>query len=426
MRVIAELKARALQHVATWWFPSCAKAARSAVQSVGIATPSPEPRRSKQLLVDVSIIAVSDAGTGIQRVVRSLLLQLLKSPPPGMEIRPVWGTRTRGYRYANSYLVSSEVTDDGSEVDVREGDIFLGLDLASRIAPRRQADFLKWRSNGVRFVFVVYDLLPMLRPDWFTPRAQRSFRHWVSVLAVNADALFCISSSVAVETHQFLKNRFGFAKEDLPVRWFHLGANLPPEVMESTCEAISNSEPLTITRSPTILMVGTIEPRKGHAQVLDAFEQLWGEGVEPTLIIAGRPGWQVETLIARIEHHPELGGRLIWLPDVNDMQLACLYRQAAGLLMASEAEGFGLPIVEAAQYGTPILARDLPVFREVAAAHATYFTARSGVDLARELAAWLEKIADGTVPASKAMEPLTWADSAEQLKTLIVQLAVSQ
>lgn len=246
------------------------------------------------------------------------------------------------------------------------------------------------------------------------------------MLAVNADALFCISNSVAHETRQFLTSRFQIAKEDLPVRWFHLGANLPPEVTESTYDAISNCETRLITRSVPVLMVGTIEPRKGYAQVLDAFEQLWREGVEATLVIAGRPGWQVEALIARLEDHPELGGRLKWLPDVDDMQLGHLYRQAAGLLMASEAEGFGLPIVEAAQYGIPILIRDLPVFREVAAGHATYFAARGGVELAHELAAWLGKIANGTAPASKGMTKLTWADSAEQLKTLVNLLSDSQ
>lgn len=429
MRVTAELKARALQHVATWWFPRCAKTARKAVQSIGTDVPTLEQRRPKQLLIDVSIIAVNDAGTGIQRVVRSLLLQLLKSPPLGMEIRPVWGTRTREYRYANSYLASvapSEVAWECSKVDVREGDIFLGLDLTSRIAPRRQADFLRWRSSGVRIVFVVYDLLPILRPDWFTSRAQRSFRHWVSMLAVNADALFCISNSVAVETRQFLNGRFGFAKEDVPVRWFHLGADLPSSATESTFDVISNGEPLATTCTTTVLMVGTIEPRKGHAQVIDAFEQLWREGGDATLVIAGRPGWRVESLIARIEHHAEFGGRLRWFPDVDDMQLARLYKRATGLLMASEAEGFGLPIVEAAQHGIPILARDLPVFREVATGHAAYFAARSGAELAPEIAGWLEKIGNGTAPASQAMNPLTWGDSAAQLKTLILQLEASQ
>ena len=132
-------------------------------------------------------------------------------------------------------------------------------------------------------------------------------------------------------------------------------------------------------------MVGTIEPRKGHAQVLDAFELLWRTNAERTLIVAGKQGWHVESFIERLKSHPEAGRRLIWLPDTSDSQLAQLYADLDGLIMASEAEGFGLPLVEAAHYGMPLFVRDLPVFREVAGDHAVYFTAKNGAELAPQL-----------------------------------------
>ncbi|MBL3940675.1 glycosyltransferase family 4 protein, partial [Bacteroides thetaiotaomicron] len=74
--------------------------------------------------------------------------------------------------------------------------------------------------------------------------------------------------------------------------------------------------------------------------------------------------------------------RLNWLQDIDDAALADLYARVDGLLFASEGEGFGLPIVEAAQHGLPLLLRDLPVFREVAGEHATYFSASDGTGLA--------------------------------------------
>jgi len=173
-------------------------------------------------------------------------------------------------------------------------------------------------------------------------------------------------------------------------------------------------------------MVGTIEPRKGHAQVLDAFELLWRSGAEQTLIIAGRQGWHVESFIERLKRHPEAGKRLLWLPDVNDAQLKQLYVELDGLVMASLAEGFGLPLVEAARYGMPMFVRDLAVFREVAGEHAAYFTSQSGAELAPQLAEWLAQLDGGTAPASHAMKSLTWSASAEQLKALIVGLDSSR
>ncbi|WP_238812280.1 glycosyltransferase family 4 protein [Paraburkholderia sp. SG-MS1] len=423
---IKTLWAGALQFAAIWWLPPLIKSARRTVMRVRPAA-ARCPRPTRQLLVDVSIIASHDAGTGIQRVVRSLLLQLLEAPPPGFEIRPVRGTRNIPYRYADRYLASltsSAPTEEDESVQVFNGDIFLGLDLTSRIVPRRQCDLFKWRAKGVRCAFVVYDLLPLLHQHWFTPRAARSFRHWLSTLAIHADALLCISSSVSEQMQHCLTQRFRLTDERPATGWFHLGADLPIASAGTVTNTLLRTNPHSdASASPQlVLMVGTIEPRKGHAQVLDAFEILWQNGAEDTLIIAGRQGWQVESLVERLTRHPEAGKRLRWFSDTSDSQLAQLYSELNGLVMASEAEGFGLPLVEAAQYGMPLFARDLAVFREVASEHATYFTANNGEDLAPQLAHWLEQLRSGTAPFSHAMKSLTWSASAEQLKVLIADL----
>lgn len=389
--------------------------------AVGAAAPR-NPRPSRQLLVDVSIIASHDAGTGIQRVVQSLLQQLLESPPPGFEIRPVRATRKQSYHYANRYLaalISSQSAGEDEKIQVSNGDVFLGLDLATRIAPRRQFDLLKWRAKGVRCAFVVYDLLPLLHPQWFTPRTSRSFRHWVATLALHADALLCISRSVSNQVNSCMNQRFKFNADGPATRWFHLGAELSNRHAGIAANASSRAY---ANARPSVLMVGTVEPRKGHAQVLDAFELLWQSGTDAALIIAGRQGWHVESLVERLTRHPEVGKRLHWLPDVDDAQLARLYTDLDGLVMASEAEGFGLPLVEAAQYGMPVFVRDLAVFREVAGEHAAYFEADSGDQLAPQLASWLDRLSRATAPTSHTMQSLTWSASAEQLKALIADL----
>ncbi|MBK3785590.1 glycosyltransferase family 4 protein [Paraburkholderia aspalathi] len=421
-QLIKTLKAAALQFSAIWWFPCQVKAARRAVMTLQ-STGTTSRQSARQLLVDVSIIVSHDAGTGIQRVVRSLLLQLLDAPPPGFRIRPVQATRKQPYRYADSYLaslISSMEAPENDYVQVSEGDIFLGLDFASRIAPRRQFDLLKWRVQGVRCAFVVYDLLPLLHPQWFTPRSRRSFRHWLSTLAIHADALLCISNSVSNETRNCMSRRFRLTGNEPSIQWFHLGADLPSNHVNAPAIAM---HPASEVRQ-RVLMVGTIEPRKGHTQALDAFDLLWRNGVDATLIIAGKQGWDVEPFIERMKSHPEANNRLFWLQDINDAQLIALYADLDGLMMASEAEGFGLPLVEAAQYGMPMFIRDLPVFREVAGEHATYFAAQSAAELAPQLAKWLGQLERGMAPPSHAMKSLTWSASSEQLKALIADIDV--
>ncbi|CAE6840085.1 hypothetical protein R75461_06982 [Paraburkholderia nemoris] len=217
-----------------------------------------------------------------------------------------------------------------------------------------------------------------------------------------------------------MSRRFRLTGNEPSIQWFHLGADLPSNHVNAPAIAM---HPASEVRQ-RVLMVGTIEPRKGHTQALDAFDLLWRNGVDATLIIAGKQGWDVEPFIERMKSHPEANNRLFWLQDINDAQLIALYADLDGLMMASEAEGFGLPLVEAAQYGMPMFIRDLPVFREVAGEHATYFAAQSAAELAPQLAKWLGQLERGMAPPSHAMKSLTWSASSEQLKALIADIDV--
>jgi glycosyltransferase involved in cell wall biosynthesis len=173
-------------------------------------------------------------------------------------------------------------------------------------------------------------------------------------------------------------------------------------------------------------MVGTIEPRKGHLQALDAFERLWAQGLDVRLVIVGGEGWKglpdgarrtIPTLVARLRRHPELGRRLHWLQGISDEYLDRVYAASTCLLFASEGEGFGLPLIEAARHGVPLLARDLPVFREVAGAHAHYFSGADGASLAVAVQDWLGLHAAGQAPTPAGIASRTWAANAAELMT---------
>src|SRR5258708_2237399 len=133
---------------------------------------------------------------------------------------------------------------------------------------------------------------------------------------------------------------------------------------------------------PSFLMVGTLEPRKGHRQALAAMEGLWSEGVDTNLVIVGKEGWMMEDFIKGVWQHPENNRRLFWLRGISDEMLDQVYRSSRALLAASEGEGLGLPLIEASQYGLPIIVRDIPIFREVAGENPYYFRANKPEDLA--------------------------------------------
>jgi glycosyltransferase involved in cell wall biosynthesis len=364
--------------------------------------PCPGPR---QLLIDVSVFARSDAGTGIQRVTKALLGELTANPPKGYVVRIVRATRWHRYHH-----VHADTSSEREKLRVHSGDVFLGLDLASRILPRQQRQLLEWRAAGAKLCFVMYDMLPLLRPDWFTQRNSRAYRAWIRTVAIHADSVACISQVVARQFSTWL-SECAFQQDSPDVKWFHLGAETSPG-RPRTLLAAQIQE---IVRRSYILMVGTIEPRKGYAQILDAFDTLWRNGQDVQLVIVGRIGWKVEALVSRLRKHPEANRRLHWLTFIDDESLSALYAGASGVLIASEAEGFGLPILEGATHGKPLLLRDLPVFREVAGEAASYFSAVTPDRLAEEVSQWLRQLSAGTATQSTSLPRQNWAESASSL-----------
>ena len=377
------------------------------------------PRRSRQFLIDVTELQQRDSRTGIQRVVRSLLIALMAEPPLGFVALPVYFDSGGRYRYANRFLetfMGRQAAPD-ELVDFGAADVYLSLDFNIKSTPMSEAVFRALSRRGVRLCFVVYDMLPLLRPEWWPPEMSPKYERWLRALASVADDICCISAAVADEVSEWLALTGVKGPYAQPaVRHFHLGADLSgsapsqgwPEGYEAVRAALDND-------APTFLMVGTIEPRKGHAEVLEAFDELWKAGHEMKLVVVGKAGWMVDETLARFRSHDRLGEDLFWFDAASDECLEDLYQCASCLIAASEGEGFGLPLIEAARHGVPMMARDIPVFREVAGEAAYYFGGPASAGLAESVLQWLALNEQGRAPLPHHMKWNTWAESAAQL-----------
>ncbi len=388
----------------------------------------------KQLLIDVSALIVEDLKTGIQRVVRSIVKELLEEPPNGFRIEPVFmelGEHGVFFRYARQFTLSFLNIDNecssflGDEpIEVHPGDIFLGLDLCHNVRYGQQF-FDEFRCSGGLVYFVVYDLLPLFFPNFFPPEVEKHHSDWMDVVS-QGDGVLCISQSVADDVKVWFDSVQPNRHRRFSIGWFHLGADIEQSIPTMGLPEGFECDLQKLGSAPTLIMVGTVEPRKGHDQVLKAVELLWMIGVAVNLVIVGKKGWMVDQLAKQIAEHKKLGNSLFWYENVSDEALQKLYTLADGMLMASEGEGFGLPLIEAAQHGCPILSRDLPVFREVAGDHATYFKGKSRLTLASSLRQWITDIKNGTVISSKGIPWLTWKESASQVVALLTDATNSQ
>ena len=373
-----------------------------------------------QIFIDISQLAIHDGKTGIQRVIRSILIALITNPPVGYRIEPVYADKNSTYHYAREFMFRFLNFSPQGIVDepiiFQRGDIFLGLDLSSSSIGRQKNHLNYMRRSGVEIYFVVYDLLPIILPHKFHENTYGHHYDWLHAIS-EFDGALCISRTVAEELYDWLSCHSNDLTRFYPfnIGYFHLGSDI--QNSSPTCGLPENWQEIIdgLTNKSVFLMVSTIEPRKGHEQVLAAFEELWLIDLQVSLIIVGKNGWMMDLFIKKIKDHPELGRRLLWLDSISDEYLEKIYSVSTCLIAASEGEGFGLPIIEAAKHKLPIIARDLLVFREIADNHATFFSGLEPTTLATTIKKWLIDFTKKNHITSKDMPWLSWEQSTQQL-----------
>ncbi|MBU2359604.1 MAG: glycosyltransferase family 4 protein [Alphaproteobacteria bacterium] len=209
---------------------------------------------------------------------------------------------------------------------------------------------------GARIAVLIHDTIPLDWPDLQRDGTVGQFAAKLRVAQTFADLLICTSAACEADVTRHL-SRTGRIP---PIVTAHLGLDLPRPAPEDI-------PPGLMPLRPYFMSLGTIEPRKNHALLLDIWDD-WGPGA-PELLICGQRGWNNADVFARLDagvpHVKEVAG-------LNDGAIAALLRGATGLLFPSLAEGFGLPPLEAAALGTPVLCADLPACRELLGNWAVY------------------------------------------------------
>lgn len=372
-------------------------------------TVGPAQAVPRRMFVDLAVISGHDAGTGIQRVVRELALALPPVTPAGWEIRFVSANREHPYHCIAWPDGTAPV--EAQPMAARPGDVFVGLDYSLDAVRWNERQLKRFRRDGGTLWFLVHDLMPLECPAWFSTNTVIRYRSWMGFLAGIADGFLCNSPQTQADLRRALAEVYGLTHG-------YRTCVLPMGHVVFAGDVRADAEGVEHRRvdgaTPFALMVGTLEPRKGHADVVNAFAHLWRQGRGERLVLVGRLGWQVEDLRDLIASHPEHGRGLLWFPDVEDPELFDIYEACTGVIVASYGEGFGLPVVEALGHGKPVFARDLPVFRPHEEKGVRYFPANANVRLlAAELDRWLDDAAADRIAVTRPAE--SWEESARVL-----------
>lgn len=207
-----------------------------------------------------------------------------------------------------------------------------------------------------RSVVLIHDTIPLDWPEHQRPGTPEQFEQRLRAVAAQADLVVTPSEDTRSNVSRHCQ-AMGRVPEIVV-------APLGIETIRADAAGLPDGLP---PDRPYFICVGTVEPRKNHALLLDVWERLHADHHEadvPVLLIAGRRGWRNEEVFARLDSLPLVGRTVLELSDLDDGALAALISGARALLQPSLAEGFGLPPYEAARLGVPSVCAPLAVFRE--------------------------------------------------------------
>lgn len=273
------------------------------------------------------------------------------------------------------------------------------------------------RRMGVKPLFLVHDLIPITHPEYC--RAGEDVRHITRMRNVLA-----LADGVIVNSQATLDDMTQFARQS--------NQPMPPAVVAWLAPGMLATKPMgRPLAAPYFVILSTIEPRKNHVLLL----QVWRRLVEqcgnqvPRLVVIGQRGWECENVVDLLERCSSLKGLMIELANCSDVELVTYLHHAQALLFPSFVEGYGMPLVEALALGVPVIASDLPVFREIADDIPEYVDALDGKR-------WGELVLEYTQPDSalRAAQLLrmahfktpSWTDHFAKVDALLAQLNVGK
>lgn len=310
----------------------------------------------------------------------------------------------------------------GRFIIFHQGDIVVMVDSTWRTQAMLDELFKAQLNSGLVVGVMLHDLFPLELPGTCQEITAKGFVSWFNHVVPRADFFVTNSESTRHSLGRYLVEHTELRPHSYPSGSFRLGAELDP--VKSKGKKPDSLQPLWATPGKAILCVGTIEPRKNHNYLLDAYDLMRGRGEDISLVILGRDGWKSKAVVDRIRSHEDFGTRLLHLDNASDRDLAEAFERADCLVCPSVAEGFGLPVAEGLMHGLKVFASDIEVFREIAGANCSYFNLDDPLSLADQLSEWFDYLQQGN--SAKSNEAFVWPDweeSSREFVDVVLKLA---
>lgn len=384
-----------------------------------------------KIYIDVTNLIGVNFLTGIQRVVREVVLRMIRNQRLDIDLL-CYHEGYKEFQIVDKQLFYDYFSDgkgDKYELvtpmrlrpeDMQPGNVFFDIDGVWNLTLRRSYLLPILKKNGVRLVVYVYDIIPVTHPQFCHEQTVYNFMTYIGAYLQYADLILASAQSTLNEIDILLEQ---LKLPKIPGRVSWLGSDFNIKSTEDT--EVNEEAVRAVEAGKYVLMVGTIEPRKNHALILEAFErELFKKGMN--LIFAGRVGWNVKAFEKKLKEHPQLNRQLFFLRGMNDATIDYLYKHAFCVAFPTFNEGFGLPIIESFQRGTPVLASDIPILREVGGDICDYFNPNAWESFAKACTEWMEDSERYEAVRAKVSQyqPVSWDEVTEKIEAALEELKV--
>lgn len=257
-----------------------------------------------------------------------------------------------------------------------------------------------------RSAVFVHDLMFESNPEWFTGK-ERAYFSLMTRTVPRADHVFTSSATEAARISAVSRPRAAVVP---------IGLGFPPGLESVTPEPV---EFLADARG-FILVVGRLNVRKNLGNALQAAVESGRISAEFPLVVVGESSGKAAELPADVVAAVD-SGAVTFTGFISDAQLAWLYSHTDLFLFPSLDEGFGIPTLEALSFGAPILASDIPVFREILGDRADFVDPLDRSAIAAAIGASLDRSSNSERPAPVAPDALgySWSESVRRMRDVV-------
>jgi len=385
------------------------------------------------VFIDITNLETTRSNTGIQRVTKEFIKRVISDTALNVKILIINKTIQEAELLDNQevelFLKNSKTYNfkqrkkfNLSTFKPKEKTAFFDIDSTWNIVYTRDKLYPLLKQNGFLIFNFIYDLIPIVAPQFTNDLTAKNFNIYLEAIYKHSDLVMSDSQSAQNDflSVKATKN----IKRDIPTRTVGLGSDFIKSDIKIEDKIINS-----ILQKKYILFVGTIEPRKNQADVLQAFDTLSDKYKDLNLVFIGKKGWSVDPLIKKIQNHPLKDKRFFWLNGIDDDTLSHFYQNAFIVTYLSSYEGYGLPIAESLNYANITVASKNSSMYEVGKDYADYVTYGSQNEIIDIISLYCDNKELYALKKQHIKEnftPLSWQQFYTSISTILINYEKSQ